>query len=159
MLLVNVAFNNDIVWFHIKMNDVLVVDQSSLTNAILARDIDTVESMLSSGADPNARRVGKETPVWSSANGRHIKPERQDPNSCHELYPLDLAMTSRSACRPIVELSLIHGADPNSRYPRTTIAHRVLERRGSDPKMTERQVEYHSIHNMQRGITIGKNQV
>ncbi|KAF4441420.1 hypothetical protein FACUT_2728 [Fusarium acutatum] len=117
------------------IDDVVVVDQSSLTNAILARDVDTVESILSSGADPNARRVGKETPAWRSVGGRHTKPERQDPNSCHEMYPLDLAMTSRPACLRIVKLLLSHGADPNSRYPRTTIIHRVLERRVSGPNM------------------------
>ncbi|KAF5967162.1 hypothetical protein FCOIX_12134 [Fusarium coicis] len=117
------------------IDDVVVVDQLSLTNAILARDVDMVESILSSGADPNARRVGKETPVWRSVDGRHMKPERQDPNSCHELYSLDLAMTSRSTCCRIVELLLGHGADPNSRYPQTTIAHRVLERRGPSPNM------------------------
>ncbi|KAF5543545.1 hypothetical protein FPHYL_11246 [Fusarium phyllophilum] len=113
-----------------------VVNQSCLTNAILARDVDTVESILSSGADPNARRIGKETPVWRSVDGRHIKLERHDPNTCHELYPLDLAMTSRPACSRIVKLLLSHGADPNSRYPHTTIIHRVLERRGSAPNMT-----------------------
>ncbi|TXC03055.1 hypothetical protein FocTR4_00015646 [Fusarium oxysporum f. sp. cubense] len=118
------------------IDDVVVVDQSCLTNAILARDVDTVESMLSFGADPNARRVGKEVPAWRSVNRWHAKPERQDPNSCHELYPLDLAMTSRPARSRIVKLILEHGADPNSCYPETTIAHRVLERRGSGPNMT-----------------------
>ncbi|KAG5766030.1 hypothetical protein H9Q72_005874 [Fusarium xylarioides] len=113
-----------------------VVNQSRLTNAILARDLDTVESMLSSGADPNARRVGNETPVWRSVDGRHMKPERHDPNTCHELYPLDLAMTNRPGCGRIFELLLRHGADPNSRYPRTTIIHRVLERRGLGLNMT-----------------------
>ncbi|KAF5640383.1 hypothetical protein F25303_7131 [Fusarium sp. NRRL 25303] len=117
------------------IDDMVVIDQSCLTNAILARDIDAVESMLSSGADPNARRIGKETTAWRSGDGRHMMPERQDPNSCHELYPLDLAMTSRPACQRIVELLLGHGADPNSRYPQTTIAHRVLERRGAAPSM------------------------
>ncbi|KAH7153848.1 ankyrin repeat-containing domain protein [Fusarium sp. MPI-SDFR-AT-0072] len=121
------------------IDDVLVVDQACLTDAILARDVDTVESMLSSGADPNARRVGKEVTTWRSVNGGHGKPERQDPSSCHEIYPLDLAMTSRPACRRIVKLLLRHGADPNSRYPQTTIAHRVLERRGLGPNMTYRK--------------------
>ncbi|KAG4258923.1 hypothetical protein FPRO04_11012 [Fusarium proliferatum] len=118
------------------IDDMVVIDQSCLTNAILARDVDAVELMLSSGADPNARRIGKETPAWRSVDGRHIKPDRQDPSSCHELYPLDLAMTSRPDCRRIVELLLRHGADPNSRYPQTTVAHRVLERRGSDPNIS-----------------------
>lgn len=118
------------------IDGVVVVDHGCLTDAILARDVDTVESMLSSGADPNARRVGKETPAWRSVDGQHMRPERQDPNSCYELYPLDLAMTRRPACRRIVELLLRHGADTNSRYLQTTIAHRVLERRGLGPNMT-----------------------
>ncbi|QGI70408.1 hypothetical protein CEK27_002737 [Fusarium fujikuroi] len=105
------------------IDDMVVINQSCLTNAILARDVDIVELMLSSGADPNARRIGKETPAWRSVDGRHIKPDRQDPSSCHELYPLDLAMTSRLDCRRIAELL-------------TTIAHRVLERRGSNLNTT-----------------------
>ncbi|KAF5683503.1 hypothetical protein FCIRC_4446 [Fusarium circinatum] len=121
------------------IDDVVVVHQSCLTNAILARDVDTVELMLSSGADPTARRVGKQTPIRSSVNGGHVMPERQDPNSCHELYLLDLAMTSRPDCSRIVELLLSHGADPNCRYPQTTIAHRVLERRGTGPNTTYRK--------------------
>ncbi|KAG9496382.1 hypothetical protein J7337_012970 [Fusarium musae] len=129
------------------IDDVVVVDQPSLTNTILARDVDMVESILSSGADPNARRVGKETPVWRLLDGRRIKPEKQDPNSCQELYPLDLAMTSRSTCCHIAELLLGHGADPNSRYPETTIVHRVLERRGPSPNMvhSKRNVYLESI--------------
>ncbi|KAF5648028.1 hypothetical protein F52700_1242 [Fusarium sp. NRRL 52700] len=119
--------------------DIVIVDQSCLTNAILARDVDRVESMLSSGADPNARRVGKQTPDWRSVNAGHLKPGRKDPSSCHELYPLDLAMTSLPACSDIVELLLRHGADPNSCYLRTAIAHRVLERRGSNPNTTYRK--------------------
>ncbi|VTT76462.1 unnamed protein product [Fusarium fujikuroi] len=118
------------------IDDMVVINQSCLTNAILARDVDIVELMLSSGADPNARRIGKETPAWRSVDGRHIKPDRQDPSSCHELYPLDLAMTSRLDCRRIAELLVRHGADPNSHYPQTTIAHRVLERRGSNLNTT-----------------------
>ncbi|KAF4494303.1 hypothetical protein FAGAP_9557 [Fusarium agapanthi] len=121
------------------IDDVVVVHQSCLTNAIQAKDIDTVESMLSLGADTNARRVGKEAPVWCSVNGGHAKPERQDPNSCHELYPLELAMTSRPDCSHIIELLLRHGADPISYYLRTTIAHRVLERRGPGPNMIYRK--------------------
>ncbi|KAF5603826.1 uncharacterized protein FSUBG_7075 [Fusarium subglutinans] len=48
-------------------------------------------------------------------------------------------MTSRPDCSRIVELLLSHGADPNSRYPQTTIAHRVLERRGSNPSTLYRK--------------------
>ncbi|KAF5566559.1 hypothetical protein FNAPI_1017 [Fusarium napiforme] len=117
------------------IDDDLVVDKSSLIKAILARDVETVKSTLYSDADPNARRAGKETPAWRSSDGLYIKPERQDPNSCLELYPLDLAMTSRLTSRRIVELLIRHGADPNSRYLQTTIVHRVLERRGSDRNM------------------------
>jgi ankyrin repeat protein len=118
------------------IDDVVAVHYASLIDAVLARDVDTIRSMLSSGADPNARKVGKEMPAWRSVDGRHMKPERQDPNSRHQLYPLDLAITSRAACSRIVNLLLEHGADPNSRYPQTTIAHRILERKGSSPYMT-----------------------
>ncbi|KAF5973798.1 hypothetical protein FBULB1_8098 [Fusarium bulbicola] len=48
-------------------------------------------------------------------------------------------MTSRPDCSLIVELLLNHGADPNSRYPQTTIAHRVLERRSTGPNTTYRK--------------------
>ncbi|KAF5559015.1 hypothetical protein FMEXI_210 [Fusarium mexicanum] len=48
-------------------------------------------------------------------------------------------MTSCPNCSRIVELLLSHGADPNSRYPHTTTAHRVLERRGSSPSMLYRK--------------------
>lgn len=58
--------------------------------------------------------------------------ERRDPRSQDELFPLELAVndisprTSDPICQRMIELLLKHGADPNARYPQTTVAHRLL---------------------------------
>ncbi|KAM0550175.1 hypothetical protein ACHAPJ_009023 [Fusarium lateritium] len=126
-----------------------VVDHSTLAAAILANDADMVQVMLVSGANPNARQVGYETPSQKSSDGRRMEGGRQDPNSQEELYPLDLAISevarhnesvedkARDAfLMQLIEILLKHGADPNARYPRTTVAHRILEKKGSDSKLT-----------------------
>ncbi|KAL2688929.1 hypothetical protein Neosp_002979 [[Neocosmospora] mangrovei] len=124
-----------------------VVDHSALAAAILAKDVDMVQLMLVSGADPNTRKIGAETPHWTSADGRQAGGGRQDPDTQDELYPLDLVISvvarngqnakdHDAVCMRMVELLLEHDADPNARYTRTTVAHRILERKGSDSRTT-----------------------
>ncbi|KAJ4128967.1 hypothetical protein NW768_007492 [Fusarium equiseti] len=103
------------------------LDPTTMASAILAKDVKTIEMLLASGADPNARKVGMGPSVFSPA-------DRTDPYEKTGLYPLDLLMTSRGfdhhdeVCVRIIQLLFQHGANPNGRYPETTIAHRVLER-------------------------------
>ncbi|KAF4463885.1 ankyrin [Fusarium albosuccineum] len=124
-----------------------VVDHSALAAAILAKDVDMVQLILASGADPNSRKVGNETPHWTSPDGRSMGGGRQDPDYRDELYPIDLLTTDlgrndlddedhAAVCKRMIEMLLEHGADPNARYPRTTVAHRVLERKASNSNTT-----------------------
>ncbi|KAF4962749.1 hypothetical protein FSARC_9197 [Fusarium sarcochroum] len=126
-----------------------VIDHSVLAGAILNNDTDMVQLMLESGADPNARQVGHELPPQKLADGSRMDKGRYDPNSQDELYALDLVIgeiSRHNECfedkvrdatfMRLIELLLKHGADPNARYPRTTVAHRTLEKKGSDSKMT-----------------------
>ncbi|KAJ3525625.1 hypothetical protein NM208_g11560 [Fusarium decemcellulare] len=124
-----------------------VIDHSALAAAILAKDVDMVQLMLASGADPNARKVGNETPHWTSPDGRSMGGGRQDPDYRDELYPLDLVINDLgrnvrddeahgAACKRMIDILLEHGAVPNARYPRTTVAHRILERKASNSNTT-----------------------
>ncbi|KAH7174918.1 ankyrin repeat-containing domain protein [Fusarium flagelliforme] len=105
-------------------------DPSSLVAAIVAKDVDKVEMMLASGADANGQRVG-----WERQG-----PSKTDPHDRNGLYPLDLLITSTcfrehsSVCERMIELLFKHGADPNSRYPETTMAHQILGRDGLSHK-------------------------
>ncbi|KAF4997385.1 hypothetical protein FDECE_12093 [Fusarium decemcellulare] len=124
-----------------------VINHSALAAAILAKDVDMVQLMLASGADPNTRKVGNETPHWTSPDGRSMGGGRQDPDYRDEPYPLDLVINDlgrngrggedHGAVRKrIIDILLEHGADPNARYPRTTVAHRILERKMSNSNTT-----------------------
>ncbi|KAJ4322527.1 hypothetical protein N0V84_004773 [Fusarium piperis] len=121
-----------------------VIDHSALAAAILAKDVDMVQLMLAAGADPNARKVGNETPHWTSPDGRSMDGGRQDPDYQDELYPLDLVINevgrnspdAEDHCKRMIDILLEHGADPNARYPRTTVVHRTLERKASNSNMT-----------------------
>ncbi|EEU33953.1 uncharacterized protein NECHADRAFT_89016 [Fusarium vanettenii 77-13-4] len=124
-----------------------VVDHSALAAAILAKDVDMVQLILASGADPNTRKIGAETPHWTSADGRQAGGGRRDPDTQDELYPLDLVISAvarnnqdaknhDAVCMRMIEILLEHDADPNARYPRTTVAHRILKRKGSDSRTT-----------------------
>lgn len=99
------------------------LDPTTMTSAILARDVKTIEILLESGADPNSRKVGF---------GPSYRPS--DPYDETGLYPLDLFITRRgfddqdAVHLRIIDLLFQHGADPNGRYPETTIAHRILAR-------------------------------
>ncbi|KAH6951333.1 ankyrin repeat-containing domain protein [Fusarium avenaceum] len=110
---------------------VTATDHSSLTSCILAKDVNMLERMLASGADPNVRKVGEEREAWISADGRHVGMERKDPDSQDELFPLELAVNEISPdtydpiCERMIQLLLEHGADPNARYSQTTVAHRL----------------------------------
>ncbi|KAF4332961.1 ankyrin [Fusarium beomiforme] len=117
------------------------IDHSALFAAIVAEDVDMVRLMLSSGADPNARKFGKKIPACTSEDGSSMKMERKDPSSAEELYPLDFVITEMGCSTSVVRSSLIevlleYGADPNARYPQTTVAHRLLQRKSSNPNMT-----------------------
>lgn len=111
---------------------VTATDHSSLTSCILAKDVNILERILASGADPNSRKVGEEREAWISADGRRMGMERKDPRSQQELFPLELAVNEISPntydpiCQRMIQLLLEHGADPNARYPQTTVAHRLL---------------------------------
>ncbi|KAG5659908.1 hypothetical protein KAF25_003430 [Fusarium avenaceum] len=111
---------------------VTATDHSSLTSCILAKDMDMLEWILASGADPNTRRVGEEREAWISADGRRMGTERKDPRSQEELFPLELAVNEISPgtydpiCQRMIDMLLKHGADPNARYPQTTVTHRLL---------------------------------
>ncbi|RBR24477.1 uncharacterized protein FIESC28_02673 [Fusarium coffeatum] len=93
------------------------LDPSTLASAILAKDVKTIEMMLASGADPNSRKVGSEQSHGETG-----------------FYPLDLLITSKgcddqdAVCLRIIDLLFQHGADPNGRYSKTSVAHRVLAR-------------------------------
>ena len=112
-------------------------EPAALASAILAKDIKTVEMILASGIDPNARKVGLGPPGWPST-------DMTDPYDKTGLYPLDLLMTSLGSgfhdrdpvCVRMIELLFEHGADPNSCYPETSIAHRVLGRSDSSDNFT-----------------------
>jgi ankyrin repeat protein len=112
---------------------ITATDHSSLASCILAKDVDMLERILASGADPNARKVGEEKAAWISADGRRMRMERKDPRSRDELFPLELAVNEISPdtydpiCKRMIELLLEHGADPNARYPQTTVTHRLLK--------------------------------
>ncbi|SPJ71033.1 uncharacterized protein FTOL_00761 [Fusarium torulosum] len=112
---------------------VTATDHSSLASCILAKDVDMLERILASGADPNARKVGEEKASWISADGRRMGMGRKDPRSRDELFPLELAVNEISPstydliCKRMIELLLEHGADPNARYPQTTVTHRLLK--------------------------------
>ncbi|KAF5263184.1 hypothetical protein FOXYS1_6075 [Fusarium oxysporum] len=110
-------------------------DPAALAAAIDAKDVDALEMMLALGADPNARKVGWGPHSFSAA-------ERTDPYNLTGLYPLDLLITSmgyknhNTVYARMIELLFKHGADPNSRYPETTIAHRLLKRSGPTSNYT-----------------------
>jgi ankyrin repeat protein len=112
---------------------VTATDHSSIASCILAKDVNILERILTSGADPNARKVGEEKAAWISADGRRMGIERKDPRSRDELFPLELAVNEISPdtydpiCKRMIELLLEHGADPNARYPQTTVTHRLLK--------------------------------
>lgn len=127
------AISNKIVHTMLIQNGaVTATDHSSLASCILAKDIDVLERILASGADPNARKVGKEKEAWISSDGRRMGMERKDPRSQEEFFPLELAVNEISPgtydpiCQRMIELLLEHGADPNAHYPQTTVVHRLL---------------------------------
>lgn len=107
-----------------------------LTAAIVAKDTSMLEMMLASGVDPNARKVGQEIRPVKSPDGRNLY-QADDPKDETELYPLDFLITSMGYTdrdpvgESMMRLLLEHGADPNSRYPKTTVAHRIIQKRGS----------------------------
>ncbi|KAH7322527.1 ankyrin repeat-containing domain protein [Stachybotrys elegans] len=120
-----------------------VIEPLAFATAIVGRDLDMVQFMLDSGMDPNTRKVGEERPSWTSPDGRHMSLERQDPDNMNELYPLDLVVShvardyptteeKMTFCTRAIELLFERGADPNARYPRTTVMHRTLEKKGSN---------------------------
>ncbi|KAF9771701.1 hypothetical protein IL306_010652 [Fusarium sp. DS 682] len=117
------------------------VDNSELSAAILTKDVDLVEMILASGADPN----GRTAPTLSSEEERQrLQLGVYNLTSLDELYPLDLVISEISGksdgdtevCMRMVELLLKFGADPNARFHHTTIAHRTLEKKGSNPNTT-----------------------
>ncbi|KAJ4007713.1 hypothetical protein NW752_010382 [Fusarium irregulare] len=121
--------------FQLLLSHGAVLDPTTMASAILARDVKTIEMMLESGADPNSRKVGFGPSHRPSA-------DMTDPYDETGLYPLDLLVTSRGfdhqdeTCVRILDLLFQHGADPNGRYPDTSIAHRVLGRKTSDSDYT-----------------------
>jgi len=113
------------------------VSHSALAAAINSKDVDILQLLLSrEGVDPNMRKVGKEVPGRSSANGRYFTTERHDPNDSDELYPIDylLCDVSRNdtsdVCGRMFDLLLAHGANLGAKYERTTVVHRLLNRQG-----------------------------
>ncbi|CEI70723.1 hypothetical protein FVEN_g793 [Fusarium venenatum] len=111
------------------------VGPAALSAAILAKDVNMLEMMLAGGADPNARNVGDVKASRSVLGGTC---EMVDPRDDTELYPLDLLIKSMgfgnhdAVSERMMELLFEYGADPNSRYPKTTIAHRSLETKSPD---------------------------
>ncbi|OBS22820.1 hypothetical protein FPOA_09145 [Fusarium poae] len=112
------------------------VGPAALTAAILAKDVNMLEMLLASGANPNARRVGDVNRLKCRQAGYREKVG--DPCDDTELYALDLLIKSMgfenrdAICQRMMDLLFEYGADPNSRYPETTIAHRSLRTRSPD---------------------------
>ncbi|KAF4447823.1 hypothetical protein F53441_8689 [Fusarium austroafricanum] len=127
-------------------------DGAALAAAILTKDVGMVQMMLSSGTDPNTRKIGCEEPYTMSKDGRSFYFGREDPSAQEELYPLDLLInvvsrrTNEVDYMRIAEILLDHGADPNGRYPQTTVVHRILERKSSsDSRSTSGRSRYLDI--------------
>ncbi|UZP43280.1 hypothetical protein NXS19_011096 [Fusarium pseudograminearum] len=108
------------------------IGPAALAAAILAKDVNMLEMMLVSGADPNVRKVGKEIPSSVSPTGCW-EPGVEDPSGESELYPLDVLITSMgyedhdAVCEDMMKLLFDYGADPNGRYSKTTMVHRILQ--------------------------------
>ncbi|RGP58941.1 ankyrin repeat-containing protein [Fusarium sporotrichioides] len=123
--------------FKLLIRHVSDVGPVAMTAAILAKDAKVLEMMLASGGDPNARKVGEETPSFKSTYHGPVRSGATDPSDETELYALDLLITSMgheehdTVCDNMMKLLLDHGANPNSRYSKTTVAHRILERERS----------------------------
>ncbi|CAF3540505.1 unnamed protein product [Fusarium graminearum] len=110
------------------------IGPAALAAAILAKDVNMLEMMLASGSDPNVRKVGKEIPSSMSPTGCW-EPGVEDPSGESELYPLDVLITSMgyedhdAVCEDMMKLLFDHGADPNGRYSKKTMVHRILQTR------------------------------
>ncbi|PTD06270.1 Ankyrin-3 [Fusarium culmorum] len=108
------------------------IGPAALAAAILAKDVHMLEMMLASGSDPNVRKVGKEIQSSVSPNG-FLEPGAEDPSDESELYPLDVLITTMgykdpdAVCEDMMKLLFDHGADPNGRYSKTTMVHRILQ--------------------------------
>ncbi|KAF5582074.1 ankyrin [Fusarium pseudoanthophilum] len=112
-----------------------IIDPSLLTSAILAKDVGMVEMILSSGADPNVRRLPSPP---SLDEKRRRKNKRYTSVSFDEMYPLDIVIyiidsstASEVDCEAylrMVEMLLEFGADPNARFHNKTVAHKALRK-------------------------------
>ncbi|KAM0229824.1 hypothetical protein ACHAPO_009716 [Fusarium lateritium] len=115
------------------------VGLAALPAAIFAKDVDMVEIILAHGADPNARKMDQEIQSGKPPGGQSSRHYVDDFKDETQLYPLDLLITSMGydaydvVCEDMIKLLFEHGADPNSRYHETTIAHRILQRWHSEP--------------------------
>jgi ankyrin repeat protein len=114
------------------------VSHSALTAAIKSRDLGLLHLMLSrEGVDPNMRKVGKEVPSKTSANGQYFTPATYDPNGADELYPIDYLVCEASrndksdVSGRMFELLLKHGANLGAKYERTTVVHRLIQNQGT----------------------------
>lgn len=109
----------------------------ALAAAIVAKDTNMLEMILASGADPNARKVSQEMPSLTAPHRRSMGSQMEDPHDQTVMYALDLLITTMGyndhddVCEGMVKLLLEHGADPNSRYQKTTVAHRIIQ--GKNP--------------------------
>ncbi|KAF4456329.1 hypothetical protein F53441_1488 [Fusarium austroafricanum] len=127
--------------FKILVQHGATVDHSELSAAILTKDIDLVEMILAAGADPNGRTVPN---LSSDEEKQRLQLGVYTLTSLNELYPLDLVISEigrksdsdTELCMRMVELLLKCGADPNARFYHTTIAHRTVNRKGSNPNTT-----------------------
>ncbi|KAK2685915.1 hypothetical protein QWA68_016071 [Fusarium oxysporum] len=117
------------------------VDNSELSAAILTKDVDLVEMILASGADPNGRTA---LTLSSEEERQRLQLGVYNLTSLDELYPLDLVISEISCksdgdtevCMQIMELLLKFSADLNARFYHTIIAYRTLKKKGSNPNTT-----------------------
>ncbi|KAL3595643.1 hypothetical protein FPOAC2_09995 [Fusarium poae] len=118
------------------------INPATVAAAVLAKDVKMLKMMLASGADPNARKVDQETQCRRSYR---FGVDAEDESG---FYPLDLLLASMGyddhdpICEDMIKVLFEHGADPNSRYQETTIAHRNLRGLGSKPGRFDRKLEH-----------------
>ncbi|KAL9084258.1 MAG: hypothetical protein Q9165_008169 [Trypethelium subeluteriae] len=110
-------------------------DQPTIRVAIREKNIDLLRTMLEEGADPNMRKVGKETPQIQTGENS-FRPARHDPTDADETYLLDFIAIGEglddkdpAIFTEMFNLLLSFGADPFARYATSTVLHRTLQNR------------------------------